>query len=98
MWKDLPENEKEEYKRMILAFASLTELFSQKNEENDEIPAPIINSKYQETIFQKAFHASAEDIGNTSYDVATLENLCVNPLFRTGDNLTGNFKEEYNTY
>ena len=45
MWKDLPENEKEEYKRMILAFASLTELFSQKNEENDEIPAPIINSK-----------------------------------------------------
>lgn len=67
MWKDLPENEKEEYKRMILAFASLTELFSQKNEENDEIPAPIINSKYQETIFQKAFHASAEDIGNTSY-------------------------------
>jgi len=24
--------------------------------------------------------------------------LCVNPLFRTGDNLTGNFKEEYNTY
>lgn len=70
MWKDLPENEKEEYKRMILAFASLTELFSQKNEENDEIPAPIINSKYQETIFQKAFHASAEDIGNTSYDVA----------------------------
>ena len=28
----------------------------------------------------------------------TLENLCVNPLFRTGDNLTGNFKEEYNTY
>lgn len=62
MWKDLPENEKEEYKRMILAFASLTELFSQKNEENDEIPAPIINSKYQETIFQKAFHASAEDM------------------------------------
>lgn len=53
MWKDLPENEKEEYKRMILAFASLTELFSQKNEENDEIPAPIINSKYQETIFQE---------------------------------------------
>ena len=28
----------------------------------------------------------------------TFENLCVNPLFRTGDNLTGNFKEEYNTY
>ena len=69
MWKDLPENEKEEYKRMILAFASLTELFSQKNEENDEIPAPIINSKYQETIFQKAFHASAEDMFRVILDI-----------------------------
>lgn len=38
-------------------------------------PAPIINSKYQETIFQKAFHASAEDIGNTSYDVAIMERI-----------------------
>lgn len=70
MWNELPIEDKEEYKRMILAFASLTELFAQKTEENDTIPAPIINSKYQETIFQKAFHASAEDIGNTSYDVS----------------------------
>lgn len=70
MWNELPAGDKEEYKRMILAFASLTEMFAQKTEENDEIPAPIINSKYQETIFQRVFHASAEDIGNTSYDVA----------------------------
>lgn len=70
MWNELPAGDKEEYKRMILAFASLTEMFAQKTEENDEIPAPIINSKYQETIFQRVFHASAEDIGNTSYDAA----------------------------
>ncbi|MCQ2790279.1 MAG: hypothetical protein MJ229_07900, partial [bacterium] len=72
MWTDLPENEKNEYKKMILAFASLTEMFAQKAEADDEneILSPIINSKYQETVFQKAFNASAEDIGNTSYDAA----------------------------
>ena len=59
----------------LLEYTSLLEKeadFAQKSDadENDEIPNPIINSKYQETIFQKVFHASAEDIGNTSYDAA----------------------------
>lgn len=68
----LPEEERQEYKRMILAFASLTEMFAQKAENTEEVLelSPIINSKYQETVFQRAFHASAEDIGNTSYDAA----------------------------
>ncbi len=72
MWNDLPVAEREEYKRMILAFASLTEMFAQKADfENERIPyVPVINSKYQETVFQRVFHASAEDIGNTSYDAA----------------------------
>lgn len=72
MWSELPECERQEYKRMILAFASLTEMFAQKaeNGENYTIPSPIINSKYQETVFQRVFHASAEDIGNTSYDAS----------------------------
>lgn len=76
MWKDLPAVQKEEYKRMILAYASLTKMFAQKQadeetpEDEKDIPSPIINSKYQETVFQKVFHASAEDIGNTSYDVS----------------------------
>ena len=76
MWKDLPAVQKEEYKRMILAYASLTKMFAQKQAEEEtpedekDIPSPIINAKYQETVFQKVFHASAEDIGNTSYDVS----------------------------
>ena len=72
MWETLPEEQKAEYKRMILAFASLTELFAQKaeNEEDGADYGPIINSKFQETVFQKTFHASSEDIGNTSYDAA----------------------------
>lgn len=72
MWDDLPKEQKEEYKRMVLAFASLTEMFAQKSENNEseKTISPIINSKYQETIFQKIFNATAEDIGNTSYDAS----------------------------
>ena len=81
MWTDLPEEQKTEYKRMILAFASLSEMFAQKsqnntegdceNENSDEMNlAPIINSKYQETVFQRVFSATPEDIDNTSFDVS----------------------------
>lgn len=73
MWTDLPEEQRNEYKRMILAFASLTEIFAQKAENNDDEPvqvSPIINSKYQETVFQHSFNATPEDIGNTSYDAS----------------------------
>ena len=55
MWNELPEKDRTEYKNYILAFASLTEAFAQKA-EGDETLSPIINSKYQETVFQKAFN------------------------------------------
>lgn len=70
MWNDLPIVQKEEYKRLILAFASLTGMFAQKSTDEDSEVAPIINSKFQETAFQRAFEAYAEDIGNTSYDAS----------------------------
>ena len=70
MWNDLPIVQKEEYKRLILAFASLTGMFAQKSTDEDSEAAPIINSKFQETAFQRAFEAYAEDIGNTSYDAS----------------------------
>ncbi len=69
MWKDLPVNERDEYIKLIRSFASLTKAFTQKAGDDDDV-APVINSKYQESVFQRAFHASAEDIGNTSYDCA----------------------------
>ena len=69
MWENLPDKKRTEYKRMMLAFASITELFAQKADDVNKL-APIINSKYQETVFQKVFSATAEDIGNTSFDVA----------------------------
>ena len=70
MWESLPVKGKSEYKRLILAFASLTGMFAQKASDGEQEAAPIINSKFQETAFQRAFGAVAEDIGNTSYDVS----------------------------
>lgn len=70
MWNDLPEKQKREYRRLILSFASLTGMFAQKAMDDEFDVAPIINSKYQETAFQRSFGASAEDIGNTSYDAS----------------------------
>lgn len=69
MWNELSDEDKQEYKRLILAFASLTNMFAQKSEDDDFL-SPIVNSKYQETVFQKTLHAIAEDIGNTSYDAS----------------------------
>lgn len=71
MWSNLSQVQRAEYKKMILAFASLTEMFAQKAEASTcDVVLPIINSKYQETIFQMVFNAFAEDIGNTSYDAS----------------------------
>ena len=71
MWNDLPQENKDEYKKMILAFAGLTEMFAQKAEDNpDKILTPIVNSKYQETVFARVFNAFQEDVGNTSFDAS----------------------------
>ena len=48
MWELLPNEKKDEYQRMILAFASLTEVFAQKATDTDKLSLlPILNSKYQ---------------------------------------------------
>ncbi len=84
MWNELLEEQKDEYKKMILAFASLSEVFAQKADtgETDTTISPIINSKYQETVFQRAFKASAEDIGNTSYDAAICQRTATGRLMK----------------
>lgn len=71
MWSELPPQEKEKYKLLITNFASLSKVFSQKSSESDQNNiTPIVNSKFQETAFQKAFNAISEDISNTSYDAS----------------------------
>lgn len=111
MWETLPVEQKAEYKRMILAFASLTEVFAQKAENDEETNSygPIINSKFQETVFQKAFNASAEDIGNTSYDAAICLKLPENKEIKyligiktfginSGDQKVAQFKANHNDW
>jgi hypothetical protein len=70
LWEKLPKDQKELYKKLITNFASLSEAFAQKSEDKENIVPPIVNSKFQETAFQKSFDAIGEDIGNTSYDAS----------------------------
>lgn len=72
MWFTLDKAEKAKYKNLITNFASLSEAFSQKSEDINTTVAPIVNSKFQETVFQKSFGAIGEDIANTSYDASLL--------------------------
>ena len=77
MWEHLKSEQKDKYKILITNFASLSQAFSQKAESEDEgqtenYVAPIVNSKFQETVFQKAFNAVGEDIANTSYDASVV--------------------------
>lgn len=71
MWSNLPKQQKKSYKNLITSFASLSEAFAQKSNDEDEI-SPIINSKFQETAFQRSFNAEVEDISNSSYDASIL--------------------------
>ncbi|HEL2739066.1 TPA: hypothetical protein UDO34_001906 [Streptococcus suis] len=77
MWEKLKAEQKEKYRTLITNFASLSEAFSQKSETDEEnatfnYVAPIINSKFQETVFQRAFQAVGEDIANTSFDASVM--------------------------
>lgn len=72
MWESISTTHKEKYKKLICNFASMTKIFSQKSENEDYSITPIVNSKFQETVFQKAFHAKAEDISNTSFDASVI--------------------------
>ncbi|MBS9338999.1 hypothetical protein G6R29_05115 [Fructobacillus sp. M2-14] len=71
MWKELDSTQKATYKKLMTNFASLSEAFAQKeNDSSDTIIAPIIVSKFQETAFKRAFNATIEDIGNSSFDAS----------------------------
>lgn len=105
MWLNLLEENKLKYKTYITNFASLSAAFSQKSESSESesqaesIVAPIVNSKFQETVFQKSFGAIGEDIANTSYDASLIVDEKHKYLvgiksfgFRSGDQKIAQFK------
>lgn len=109
MWDNLKKDNKEKYKTLITNFASLSLAFSQKSEifdfkfENQKRVSvtPIINSKFQETVFQKSFGAVGEDIANTSYDVSLITDDKKKYLvgiksfgFHSGDQKIAQFKSD----
>lgn len=72
MWENFPKDQKEKYRKLIINFSNLSEAFSQKSYGDAEVITPIVNSKYQETVFQYAFNATEEDIANTSFDASLI--------------------------
>lgn len=70
MWDVLPTEQKQEYKKIILAFASLSEMFAQKADTSTRTICPVINSKFQERVFQIVFHATLEDLANSPFDAS----------------------------
>lgn len=69
MWVNLPDKQKQHYQKLITNFASLSEAFAQKSDD-DDIVSPIVNSKFQESSFKFSFNATIEDISNTSFDAS----------------------------
>ena len=74
LWDMLDKKKKERYKKLISKFAGLTKAFAQKNENNNSLPIPFLNSKFQEKLFINIFDANLEDTNNTPFDVSLLIN------------------------
>ena len=60
MWEHLKQEQKEKYKTLITNFASLrwglfTKAEVDEKSSAEDFVAPIVNSKFQETVFQRAF-------------------------------------------
>lgn len=68
MWSDLPNNGKNQYQRYITNLASLSQAFAQKSTSGTAGLVPIVNSKFQETVFNHSFGAKVEDLNNSSFD------------------------------
>ena len=77
MWEHLKSEQKDKIQNLNYQLRQFEPSFLSKAESEDEgqtenYVAPIVNSKFQETVFQKAFNAVGEDIANTSYDASVV--------------------------
>ena len=68
VWNKYPKEQKELYIKFLQIYGALTKLFRQK--KGDVIP--YLDSKFQETVFAKAFKSQNVDIGNTPHDVVSI--------------------------
>lgn len=68
VWEKYQPEQREEYIKFLQVYGALTNLFRQK--KGDLIP--YLDSKFQETIYSKAFKSDITDVGNTPHDVVSV--------------------------
>ena len=68
VWEKYSTTEKKNYIRFLQVYGALTNLFRQKHGN----PIPYLDSKFQETVYAKVFHAKNIDIGNTPHDILSV--------------------------
>lgn len=68
IWDLYAKEQKDKYIQFLQVYGALSNLFRQK--QGDLIP--YLDSKFQETIFAKAFNSENIDIGNTPHDVLSV--------------------------
>lgn len=70
VWQQYEEKQRKEYIEFLKLFGALSELFRQKQGQ----AIPHLDSKFQETIYAKAFDSKIVDIGNTPHDILSIVN------------------------
>ncbi|KPU83283.1 hypothetical protein JI57_01740 [Psychromonas sp. PRT-SC03] len=68
IWEHYPEEQRNEYIQYLQVFGALSELFRQKQ----GALIPHLDSKFQETVFAKAFKCEIVDVGNTPHDILSV--------------------------
>lgn len=68
VWEQYLPEQREEYVKFLQVYGALTNMFRQK--KGDLIP--YLDSKFQETIYSRAFNADIKDVGNTPHDVVSV--------------------------
>lgn len=68
IWANYSKEQKQEYIQFLQVYGALSNLFRQKQGD----PIPYLDSKFQETVFARAFNCQNVDIGNTPHDVLSI--------------------------
>jgi hypothetical protein len=90
IWNKYTKGQRDEYIKFLQAYGALSNMFRQK--KGDMIP--YLDSKFQETIYSKAFGSQIVDIGNSPHDVLSIfGDLRVGIGLKTWMNSTPSFQK-----
>ncbi len=69
VWEQYSDEQRETYIEFIQMYGALSKMFNQKSSITG---APYLDSKFQETIYARAFDSADVDIGNTPHDIMSI--------------------------